>query len=398
MTTTATTSHGTATPCGCDNGCADVGHFSRLRYFHGQVLGSLELRTEQGYFVERNRLHDRLLHGWGIVCGLDVRVVPKQACDPADQDPTTSEVIIMPGAAVDCAGNEIVVAHPRPVYLDSLFDDADLASLRATPATVYLSLCYHEVLTDPMRPITGCGCDPAPTCEYAYVQETYRICGSLTKPDPGPECEPCCGACGDPCLELVAITGFDPGRPITADQLDFSGRRALARHRLAQITSVGWAHGATYARDEINGLLDDGLEVRLSRPVKVASLVPGVFDLSVIEAGGGRSASTYHVDGEFVGLPATELTDRFTYHRTTGETLQYGDRLMITVRGDFIVDDCCRALDADHLGGGVPPIDPLTHPPLRPPPEICPARPSGDGVEGGEFVSWIFVQDRGESS
>ncbi len=395
---TATTPHGTATPCGSDNGCADIGSFSRLRYFHGQVLGALDLRTEQGYHVEKNRLHNRLLHGWGIVCGLEVRVVPKQDCDPADRDPTASEVIIMPGAAVDCAGNEIVLAHPRPIYLDTLFDDADLATLRAAPAVVYLSLCYHEILTDPMRPMAGCGCDPVPTCEYAHVRESYRICGSLTRPDPGPDCEPCCGACGDPCLELVAVIGFEPDQPVTAGQLDFGGRRALARHKLAEITTIGWAHGATYAREEINALLDDGLEVRLSRPVRVATLTPGVLDLIVIEAGAGRSASTYHVDGEFVGLPTTELTDRFTYRRTTGETLQYGDRLMITLRGDFILDECCRAVDGNHLGGGVPPIEPAAHPPLRTPPLVCPPRPSGDGCEGGEFVSWIFVQDRGESS
>jgi hypothetical protein len=27
---------------------------------------------------------------------------------------------------------------------------------------------------------------------------------------------------------------------------------------------------------------------------------------------------------------------------------------------------------------------------------VCPPRPSGNGTEGGEFVSWIFVQERGE--
>ena len=80
-----------------------------------------------------------------------------------------------------------------------------------------------------------------------------------------------------------------------------------------------------------------------------------MVELTGIESGAGRSASIYNIEGEFVDLPADELHRRaFAYRRTTDETLQYGDRLLITVRGDFILDECCRALDADHLGGGVP--------------------------------------------
>ena len=58
------------------SGCAAVPELTRLRYFHGRGLSALDLRREQAYHLERHRLHNRLLHGWGIVCGLDVEVAP----------------------------------------------------------------------------------------------------------------------------------------------------------------------------------------------------------------------------------------------------------------------------------------------------------------------------------
>ena len=220
-----------------------------------------------------------------------------------------------------------------------------------------------------MRPMLAHGCEPTPGCEYGRVVESYQICASTTRPDAGPDCEPCCGACGDPCLELVAITGFDPAEPLRADQLDLSGRRRLALYPFPTITGINWVHGATYRKDDVNALLDEGLRVRLSRGVRAATLRPGVVELTGVESGGGRSGAVYNIEGEFVGLPATGLVEEFTYRRMTGETLQYGDRLVVTLRGDFVLDECCRALDGNHVGGGVPVTDaayePLSHLPTR---------------------------------
>jgi hypothetical protein len=370
---------------------------ARLRYFHGQPLGALDLRGEQSYHRDRARMHNRLLHGWGIVCGLDVRVAPRKEADECDEDPTIAEVIVLPGAALDCLGNEIVLRHPRPVYVDTLLSEHDRKVLAEKPGTVYLTVCFHEMPIDPTRPLLTGGCDPVPACEHARILDCYRICTTLERPDQGPACEPCCGACGDVCLELAAIRNFKPGEPLTEGQIDLTGRRALALHELTEIVGINWVHGATYRREDANALLDAGLRVWFSRGVRVASLTRGVFELTGIESGAGRSASPYNIEGEFVDLPTEELTTEATYRRTTGETLQYGDRLLITIRGDFIVDECCRALDADHLGGGVPLAGDSTYSPVEGPPEpVCPPRPSGDGVEGGEFVSWIYVEERGE--
>jgi hypothetical protein len=135
--------------------------------------------------------------------------------------------------------------------------------------------------------------------------------------------------------------------------------------------------------------------VRLSRPVRTASLRDGVVQLTQIEGGGGRSAGIYNIAGEIAGLPSKELTDRFVFKSNSDETLQYGDRVIIRIHGDLIVDECCRALDANHVGGAIPLLDdPPADPVATPEATGCAPRWSGNGTEGGEFVSWIFIQER----
>lgn len=380
------------------SGCADVPELTRLRYFHGRPLSALDLRREQAYQLDKARLRNRLHHGWGIICGLGIELVPKGPCDPCDDPQDTLVLRILPGAAIDCDGNEIVVRKARDVTVETLLGEAVVERLRKEPATVFLSLCFHEELIDPSRPLLTAGCDPVPACEYGRVRESYRVCASTTRPNRGPACEPCCGGCagGDRCLELAAITRFEPGTEFEATDLDLSGRRPLARHDLAEISAINWAHGATYSREGATALFADGIEVRFSRPVQVASLRPGVVELTVVDAGGGRAAGMYDMQGAFVVAPdAGPLTDRFVFHSTTDETLQHGDRVVIRIRGDFIVDECCRAVDANHVGGGVPTLAESPAQPVEPPGgPPCDPRPSGNGNEGGEFVSWVFVAQK----
>jgi hypothetical protein len=379
-----------------ETGCADVVRFTRLRYYHGRALSALDLRTEQAYHVEKDRWRNRLLHGWGIACGLEVELISSSDCYTRQHGIGSSLLVVRPGAAIDCAGDEIVVRHAREVELASILAEEELERLSRAPGTVYLTLCYHEELIEPARALVTADCEPLAACQYGRICETYRLCASTTRPDPGPACEPCCGACGSLCLELAAIVDFDPAEDLRPEQIVTTGRRALALHELSEISAVNWVHGGTYTREDATRLLAEGIEVRFSRPVQVASLQRGVVELAALEAGGGRSAGTYEVRGEFYGLPSAELTDRFVYRSTSDETFQYGDRVIITIRGDFIVDECCRAIDGNHIGGAVPTLETCPVSPVRVPTRpACPHRSSGNGTEGGDFVSWILVAERG---
>jgi hypothetical protein len=88
-----------------DGACGDSG-FKRVNYFSGVLLSERDFLGEQVYNSEKRKLHNRLLHGWGVVCGL--KVLPTS--------PPSRRVIIEPGLAIDCAGNEILV--PGPCELD----------------------------------------------------------------------------------------------------------------------------------------------------------------------------------------------------------------------------------------------------------------------------------------
>ena len=39
------------------------------RYYPRQLITPDDLTLEQDYFLARHRRHNRLLHGWGVVCG-----------------------------------------------------------------------------------------------------------------------------------------------------------------------------------------------------------------------------------------------------------------------------------------------------------------------------------------
>ena len=75
----------------------------RVNYFDGQALTAADFRTEQDYHRNMRYLHNRLLHGWGIVDGLDV-------------DNDGAAVRVGPGVAIDARGRELVL--PERVGVD----------------------------------------------------------------------------------------------------------------------------------------------------------------------------------------------------------------------------------------------------------------------------------------
>jgi hypothetical protein len=102
--------HGTCLmPPACEHSCDDIPR-ELPHYFTGRVLTARDLRDEQAYLLSRLRLRHRLFHGWGVVCGLDVRPHP----DPACRD---RFVVVEPGIAIDCCGSDIFVCEPVVVEI-----------------------------------------------------------------------------------------------------------------------------------------------------------------------------------------------------------------------------------------------------------------------------------------
>ena len=423
-----------------------IPYFDRVSYFHGQMLGVREFQTEQAYFREKLRLHNRCLHGYGVVCGLEVIPVPVAGA-PCDDDPvppaetpkpnpkpgegpktaarspkTTpirrtdltrkcpAVLRISPGVALDCEGNELVVRHDNfDVDLLAALGPGDRRKLAEDEVTtLYVWLCYCERPIEPARPVVVDTCDAFTDCRFGKVRDSVSVKVSTEPPEEDTRCEPCCGACRECCVLLARIDDFSLESPIPPSAVDNSVRRELALYVPTRVTGISWTHAATYTKSETDQLLGTegggGVEIQFSREVLVSSLTPGVVDLWVIEGGAGPSASIYSLAGELVGLPEVvtgdETVSKIVYRQTTGQNLQNGDRVLITVRTSFVLDRCCRPVDGEHVGGRVPILDDykdfdrgtarVGRRCERPVPPTSPWR-SGDGTPGGTFESWWYV-------
>jgi hypothetical protein len=89
----------------------------RPSYFGGQLLDAATFESEQNYFREKLRLHNRRLHGVGIVSGLGVSI------SPAD-DENGSRIIVEPGYAIDPRGEELALPDGATLALPAGDDEA----------------------------------------------------------------------------------------------------------------------------------------------------------------------------------------------------------------------------------------------------------------------------------
>lgn len=175
-----------ATPCGCGGGgcaaCQGQG-LARPRFFAGQLLTEDDLQSLADYAVHKNRLHNRHLFGAGVVCGLEV------TCHPCGE----GRVIVHPGYALDCCGNDLVLECGQPLDINALVrdlrrdklggfdckdpcpDPARPGNPAQQPVRYCLYLKYCERPSDPVTPYsTGESCGPA-GCETTRVREGVKF-------------------------------------------------------------------------------------------------------------------------------------------------------------------------------------------------------------------------------
>lgn len=125
----------------------------RVNYTFGLVLGVEEFLQSDTYFLAKHHLENRLLHGYGTVCGLDV-IAPTSP---------QLEVQVTPGWAINPKGQEIFVPQLMCVQVNDWLQ-ANLPALKdvfpvKAPASLNLCvvLCYRECKTD-VVPIPGEPC------------------------------------------------------------------------------------------------------------------------------------------------------------------------------------------------------------------------------------------------
>ena len=179
----------------------------RNRYFYGKLLDAYHFDLETGYFNGKRRLLNRLVSGYGVLCGLDVQLTHDKQC-----------IVVLPGVALDKCGAEIIVPEvSKPVALPEIIaekddrpgsaKDAGHADQKCPPKRhVHVLLCYYECESDP-APVLAGDCDTEAVCKPSLVRERYRI---VIKEGPAPELHMECAL----------------GTAVSGNQIDY---RALAR-------------------------------------------------------------------------------------------------------------------------------------------------------------------------
>jgi hypothetical protein len=186
-------------------GCVDYCSPVRNRYFYGKLLDVFHFELEQNYFNSKRWLLNRLVTGYGVVCGLNVLLTSDQ-----------KSAYVTPGVAIDKCGHEIIVCQPSsPIPLPTpppapTQTGTPTGAVPTTPGTpapaptsspaptattgtmpgnsssttgtencdcgnyVHLVLCYHECPTDP-SPSMGGDCDTQAMCSPGAIRERYCI-------------------------------------------------------------------------------------------------------------------------------------------------------------------------------------------------------------------------------
>ena len=120
-----------------------IRQFERPNFYAGRLLTAADLQDDQSYFRAKIRLHNRLLHGWGIVAGLKV-------------SESAGMLTVSAGVALDCAGNELVLAEAKHIALSNV------------AGKQYVTIQYVEVPTRQQPSATG-------DTQFSHIREDVRV-------------------------------------------------------------------------------------------------------------------------------------------------------------------------------------------------------------------------------
>jgi hypothetical protein len=182
----------------------DYNNFKRAQYFHGMLMTDRDFTEEQRHHNEKRKLLNRMLQGWGVVCGLKI----EPTSDPG------SKIVVKPGLALDCAGNEIFVCDPYELDVIEIINPCVTPKNKPTTADDcvaidksqkqenkwYVVIRYQEVPADPVPVYAPSGGCEEKVCDYSRTREGYCI-ELCRESDPSVECPKRLSETKDPCTE-----------------------------------------------------------------------------------------------------------------------------------------------------------------------------------------------------
>lgn len=192
--------------------CTELQCESGLRnnYFEGKRLTADSFRVEQTYAVERRRLLNRAVFGWGVVYGFAITASRQSG---SHDDLSRGALKIGPGLALDECGRELLQVRETALTLDDLIV-LDEKGSPAQSARIFsssqsqserdcwlLRVHYAEQKSGPVTVKDSCSCEHK---EWDHTCETVRYslqrvpCSQCCEPF---ECELCCDCGRGPCCD-----------------------------------------------------------------------------------------------------------------------------------------------------------------------------------------------------
>ena len=374
--------------------CDDQGTIvrERNRYFTGKFMTARDLSLEQTYFLQRHRLANRLLHGWGIVCGLAVKAHPVPKC-------AHRWLVVCGGVALDCHGRELILprdqAFELPLPTQPSECEADLdhpppEELLTQPAL--LCLRYHEEAVEEVAAIHGDVCDPGERQanrirESAVLElcplESFPHCwppvGKKTCEENKTGChagrgclQPDC-PCGD-CVPLAKIIPRQTEEEGWRFEVETLHRKYLpaAPECLTRICGINWDHGGAITLSQLNEELEGQFVIQFDRPLRreESNNQRGVnaftFQVTFENLQHDRETLPFHKDNPpYLSEDGCQAVYQVSPYFLDG--LAECD-VYISLKCDFIADCHDRPVDGNHMLGTLP---------------------SGNGTPGGTFESWF---------
>jgi hypothetical protein len=138
----------------------------RNNFYYGKLMDAYHFELETNYLNAKRWLLSRLVSGFGVVCGLDVKAGDNE-----------NEIVVTPGLAIDRWGREIIVQQNTasiqiPVAVSQ--QAAERSKSKPEECCVQVLICYHECKSEPAPVLASeCGCNP--TCVPGAISERYRL-------------------------------------------------------------------------------------------------------------------------------------------------------------------------------------------------------------------------------
>lgn len=155
----------------------------RVNYTYGLVMGVDEFIQEQTYFLHKEYMHNRGLHGYGTISGLDVNLSTLENGDV--------QIAVSSGAGIDQCGRTFIIRNEQCAFLRPwLVRQASLTgeneeSRAITPGSyrLYVVATYAET-KDALVSIAGQPCGPSGLSHApSRIRDCFNIALRWDKPD-----------------------------------------------------------------------------------------------------------------------------------------------------------------------------------------------------------------------